>query len=333
VFGARFAEIRVGSGGLANLYVIMAAAKPGDAIIAPPAAIGGHVSHHSGGVAGRYGVVTHPAPVDALSYTVDIDRLRDLARARRPKLITIGGSLNLFPHPVRGIREIADEVGAWVLFDAAHLSGMIAGGAWQQPLAEGAHVMTMSAYKSLGGPASGLIVTNEPEIAERLDAIAYPGMTANFDAAKSAALAMTLLDWKVHGRAYAESMAATARALADSLTAEGIPVFARERGVTRSHQFAIEAAAYGGGQTAARRLRRANILTCGIGLPSAEVDGDVNGLRIGTPEIVRWGMEARHMPELARFIARGLHGREEPEAVAPAVTRFRQNFNLLHFIR
>jgi glycine hydroxymethyltransferase len=142
---------------------------------------------------------------------------------------------------------------------------------------------------------------------------------------------MTLLDWKIHGRAYAETMAATARALADSLGAEGIPVFARERGVTRSHQFAIEAAAYGGGQTAAQRLRRANILTCGIGLPAPEIVGDVNGLRIGTPEIVRWGMDSRHMPELAKFIARGLS--EEPEKIAPAVTEFRQGFNRLHFVR
>ena len=126
---------------------------------------------------------------------------RDLAL--RPKLITIGGSLNLFPHPIGDIRTIADEVGALVLFDAAHMSGMIAGHAWQQPLEEGAHVMTMSTYKSLGGPPSGLIVTNDAAVAQRLDAIAYPGLTANFDAAKSAALAMTLLDWKVHGKAYA----------------------------------------------------------------------------------------------------------------------------------
>src|SRR3546814_14285004 len=79
--------------------------------------------------------------------------------------------------------------------------GIIAGGAWGDPLAEGAHLMTMSTYKSLGGPAGGLIVTNDAELAERLDAIAYPGLTANFDAAKSAALALTPLDWREHGRA------------------------------------------------------------------------------------------------------------------------------------
>jgi glycine hydroxymethyltransferase len=333
VFGARYAEIRVGSGALANLYVFMMAAKPGDTIIAPPPAIGGHVTHHGQGAAGFYGVVTHPAPVDPARYTVDVDALRADARRLRPKLITIGGSLNLFPHPIAEIRAIADEVGALVLFDAAHMSGMIAGRAWQQPLEEGAHVMTMSTYKSLGGPPSGLILTNDSGIAERLDAIAYPGLTANFDAAKSAALAVTLLDWKVHGRAYAAAMGATATALAEALVDRGVPVFARDRGITRSHQFAIEADGYGGGQAAAKRLRQANILTCGIGLPIAPVDGDVNGLRLGTPEIVRWGMGVQHMPELATLIARALKDDGAARSLGDTVTAFRRRFSSLHYMR
>lgn len=329
VFGARFAEIRVGSGALANLYVFMATAKPGDVIIAPPSTVGGHVTHHGAGAAGLYGVVTHPAPIDAGSYSVDLDALRADARRLRPKLITIGGSLNLFAHPIAAIRAIADEVGALVLFDAAHMSGMIAGHAWQQPLAEGAHVMTMSTYKSLGGPPSGLIVTNDADLARRIDAIAYPGLTANFDAGKTAALALTLLDWKVHGRAYARAMADTALALGRALADRGLSVFARDRGITTSQQFAIEAAAYGGGQAAARLLRRSNILACGIGLPIDAVAGDANGLRLGTPEIVRWGMTPRDMPELAGLIAAGLEGRE----VAADVTAFRGRFRRLHYMR
>ena len=171
VFRAGFAEIRVASGALANLYAFMATCRSGDAIIAPSPAIGGHVTHHAAGCAGLFGLTTHAAPVDASGYTVDLDALRKLARDVRPKLITIGGSLNLFPHPVADIRAIADAVGAKVLFDAAHLCGMVAGGAWPDPLAQGAHLMTMSTYKSLGGPAGGLIVTNDADLAEKLDAI------------------------------------------------------------------------------------------------------------------------------------------------------------------
>jgi glycine hydroxymethyltransferase len=333
VFGARFAEIRVASGAMANLYAFMATTKPGDRIIVPPASIGGHITHHAPGAAGLYGLDIHPAAADASGYTVDIAKLADQARALRPRLITIGCSLNLFPHPIGALRKIADEVGASLLFDAAHMSGMIAGHAWQQPLEEGAHLMTMSTYKSLGGPPSGLVVTNEPELAKRLDAVAFPGLTANFDAAKSASLAITLLDWKEHGRAYAAMMAKTASALAQSLSERGLPVHARERGFTQSHQFAVEAARFGGGQAVSRKLRRANLLACGIGLPLAEVEGDMNGLRFGTPEIVRWGMGPEHMPELAALIQRALVGNEDEARIAADVTAFRRRFRQLHYMR
>ena len=332
VFGARYAEIRVPSGAIANLYAFMATCEPGDTIIAPPPAIGGHVTHHAGGSAGQYRLRTVPAPVCADGYTVDIDGLRKLAHEVRPRLITIGSSLNLYPHPVPAIREIADEVGAKVLFDAAHLCGLIAGGAWPNPLTQGAHLMTFSTYKSLGGPPGGLVVTNEPEIAERLDAIAYPGLTANFDAAKSAALAVTMVDWKVAGAAYAAAMVSTAERLAGELVSRGLPLFQGSDGPTRSHQFAIRAQIFGGGQTAAKRLRRANLLTCGIGLPDSPVDGDVNGLRLGTPELVRLGMAPDDMPALAHFLTRGLDPDGEPEQLAPEVSAWRRQFNRVHYV-
>ncbi len=251
VFGAQYAEIRVASGALANMYAFMALTKPGDTIIVPPATVGGHVTHHADGCAGLYGLNIHTAPVHADGYTVDLEGLRAMAHDLKPRLITIGGSLNLFPHPVRDIRTIADEIGAHVLFDAAHQCGIIAGGVWANPLDEGAHLMTMSAYKSLGGPASGIAVTNDAALAQKLDAIAFPGMTANFDAANAAALAITLLDWREHGKAYAEAMVALASALSGALIREGMPVFAADRGCTNSHQFALEAARFGGGHAAA----------------------------------------------------------------------------------
>ncbi|OCW57760.1 serine hydroxymethyltransferase [Hoeflea olei] len=331
VFDAKFAEIRVPSGALANLYGFMATCRPGDTIIAPPASIGGHVTHHAAGCAGLYGLRTLAAPVNADGYTVDLDGLRDMVLRERPKLITVGGSLNLFEHPVRAVRAIADEVGAKVMFDAAHQCGIIAGKAWADPLREGAHLMTMSTYKSLGGPAGGLIVSNDAELARRLDAIAFPGMTANFDAAKSAALAVTMLDWRAHGRAYAAAMIALSVALAEALADQGLPVFAAGRGFTRSHQFAIEAAGFGGGQAASKKLRKAGFLACGIGLPVAEVAGDMNGLRIGTPELVRRGVGPGDAPRLAELIARALRS-NAPEDMAAETAGFRAGFDGLHFI-
>lgn len=332
IFEASFAEIRVASGAMANLYAFMATCRPGDAIIAPPASIGGHVTHHLAGAAGLYGLVIHEAPIDGSRCTVDIAGLRDLARKLRPRLITLGGSLNLFEWDVAGARAIADEVEAWLLFDAAHLCGMIAGKAWANPLGQGAHLMTMSTYKSLGGPPGGLVVTNEAELAEKLDRIAFPGLTANFDVAKSAALAISLLDWRDGGSAYARDMIETAQALAGALQRLDLDVFAAEHGFTRSHQFALRAGPKGGGQAMARHLRAANILASGIGLPDAPVEGEMNGLRLGTPEIVRFGMKADDMKELASLIARAL-AEADPTKIAADTSRFRARFRRLSHIR
>ena len=320
VFRAPFAEVRVGSGALANLYAFMATSRPGDAVIVPPAAIGGHVTHNRGGAAELYGLAIHEAPVDADPYTVDVDGIRALAADVRPALITIGGSLNLTHHPVADLRAVADEVGAVLLFDAAHLSGPIAGGAWPNPLDEGAHVMTMSAYKSLAGPPAGILVTTDEGIAERVDAIAFPGLTANFDVANTAALAVTLADWLVHGEAYATAMIDAATELAAQLDRRGVPVHATPGGATASHAFAVDAGPTGG-HAAAQRLRRANLLTSAIGLPH---DAGA-GVRVGTNEIVRWGVHEDALDELAELFAAAWSA-DDPSVLAPDVTTFRSRF-------
>ena len=209
-----------------------------------------------------------------------------------------------------------------LLFDAAHLSGVIAGGAWPNPLDEGAHVMTCSTYKSLGGPPSGLLVTNDMEIAERIDAIAFPGLTANFDVGKIASLAIALVDWQRHGSAYAAEMLASANVLQSALLAEGVDALP-----TRSHAFALRT---GDGHRLAQHLRTANLLTSGIGLPGATGE-TMNGLRLGTNEIVRWGMTTVDMAELAKLIARAIVA-DEPQAVAAEVTDFRRRFRDLRFV-
>ncbi|MBW3663643.1 MAG: DegT/DnrJ/EryC1/StrS family aminotransferase [Actinobacteria bacterium] len=325
VLVARFAELRVASGSMANLYAFMATCAPGDAIVVPPPSVGGHITHDRVGAAGLYGLEIHHAPIDAERYTVDVATLADLVDRVRPRLITIGGSLNLLPHPVAAIREVADGVGARVLFDAAHACGMIAGRVWPNPLDEGADLLTMSTYKSLGGPPAGLVLTNDEGLAARIDAIAHPGLTANFDVGNTAALAIGLLDWLEYGADYAAAMTSAASALAGSLGDLGVPVFSTVEGPTTSHQFALHADRWGGGQAMAEHLRHANLLTSAIGLPTGD------GLRIGTPEIVRWGMKDPDMPELAGLVHDALG--DAPEDVATRVTEFRQRFRDLHFIR
>ncbi len=330
VFAATYAEIRVGSGALANLYAFMATCEPGDTIIVPPADIGGHVTHRRTGAAGWYGLDIVECPADPDTFSVDLDALARLAAKHRPRLITIGTSLNLLPHPVAEIRTIADGVGARVLFDAAHACGMIAGGVWPNPLDEGAHLLTMSTYKSLGGPAGGLALTNDPELAARLDAIAYPGLTANFDVAKTAALAISLLDWMSFGPAYASAMVDNATTLSAELERLGLPVYRTRSGPTTSHQLAIDASQWDGGHEAAKQLRTANLLASAIGLPGR---GEMAGLRLGTPEITRIGMEPEHMPHLGELIAAGLQDPDGAADVAVLTTRLRARFDTTVFVR
>ena len=334
LFNAPYAEIRVGSGALANLYCFMAVAKPGDRIMAFTGEMGGHVTHHANGAAGLYGLDIHPVPDDGSHMTIDLDALRREAQRLQPKLITVAGSLCLYPYPVREVRAIADEVGALVLYDAAHMGGMIAGQHFQQPLAEGAHLMTMSTYKAFGGPPSGLVVTTERDLAERLDKIAYPGLTANFDLGKTAALALSVLDLLEHGEAYADQCIRSAQSLGSALANESFEVHSvTGRPYTESHHLALCAAAYGGGHTASKHLARANILMCGIGLPIAPVAGDLNGIRIGTQEATRFGMNETAMAEIARLMARVMIHKEDPAKVRPDVMAFRKAYQTLHFVR
>ena len=328
IFCAKFAEIRVPSGAMANLFSFMSICKPGDTIIVPPASIGGHVTHHKPGCAGLFGLNIIEAPIDKDYYTVDVDQLRELALKERPKLITLGGSLNLFEHPVSEVSSIAEEVGARLLFDAAHQCGLIAGKAWENPLDHGADLVTMSTYKSLGGPPGGVIVTNDPEIAKKIDGIAFPGMTANFDAAKSAALAVTMLDWQDYGKKYAAEMVLMAKTLASCLEDYDVPVFFGALGHTQSHQFAVLADKYQGGQEVSKLLRKSGFLACGIGLPVQDIEGDMNGVRFGTPELVRWGMKAKNSNKLAGLIAKALKGHN----VSDQVSEWRRTFNKIHFV-
>jgi glycine hydroxymethyltransferase len=334
LFAAPFAEIRVGSGALANLYAFMACCQPGDRIMAFGPEAGGHITHHRAGAAGLYGLETHPVPFDGGRMNIDLDRLRDDAKRLKPKMITLAGSLCLFPYPVHEVREIANEIGATVLYDAAHMAGIIAGKRFQQPLAEGAHVMTMSTYKAFGGPPSGLVLTTEEQLARRIDQIAYPGLTANFDLGKTAALAIAVLDLLSFGEAYAQQCIANAQALGRGLERLGLAVHGvAGAGHTQSHHLALSSAPYGGGQTASKHAAKANILLAGIGLPLPPVANDLNGIRIGTQEVTRLGMGDKEMADIARFLARVFVKREDPAGVRADVIEFRKPFQKLSFVR
>ena len=332
----RYVETRVGSGSLANLYVFYATCRPGDRVLAFSDAFAGHPTHHAVGAAGLAGLEVHDLPCDPATMDVDVPGLRRRAHELRPRLLVVAGSMCLHPYDVAGVRAVADEVGAHVLYDAAHMGGLIAGGRFQQPLAEGAHLMTGSTYKSFGGPPAGFVATDDPTLAERLDRIAYPGLTANFDLARTAALGLAVTDLLEFGAEYADACIADARALAAALTARGVPVLdVAGKGPTASQHVAVPAQRWGGGDSAARRLEPANVLTSSIGIPGvpAPFAGEANALRLGTQELARRGMGPADMPAVAELVARVLVDGEAPDRVRPDTVALRRRFGGLRYVR
>lgn len=325
-FRAKYAEIRIQSGTLANLAVYSTFAKPGDTIAVLPESGGGHISHHAYGAPGIRGVKVVDLPYDTNSMNLDLEGIPDLLARERPKIIVLGASLLLFPHPIRQVREMADEVGALVVYDAAHVDGLIAGGLFQQPLEEGAHIITSSTYKSLGGPSGGAILTDNVELAERVSNTVYPRMTANYDAGRLAALAVTFAESLEFGKEYAEACISNARELGHCLYEQGFDVVASNMGYTASHHLAVDAGNFGGGSVAARQLATAGIYTSGIGLPWQDPDEDYRGIRIGAQEITKRGLKPEHMQNLAEWMSDVLLRKKDSSNIHEEVKEFRRQF-------
>jgi glycine hydroxymethyltransferase len=325
-FGARYAEIRIQSGTLANLAIYSTFANPGDTIAVLPESGGGHISHHSYGAPRIRGLKGVDLPYTEDKMNVDLEKIPDVLAKERPKIIVLGASLLLFPHPIRQVREMADEVGALVVYDAAHVDGLIAGGHFQQPLEEGAHLVTSSTYKSLGGPSGGMILTNDPKLAQRVTNTVYPGLTANYDAGRLAALAVALAESLEFGKEYAEACMANAKGLGGHLHEEGFDVAAADIGYTASHHLAIDAKRFGGGSVAAKRLGTAGIHTSGIGLPWQEPDEDYRGIRLGTQEITKRGLKPEHMRKVAEWMGSVLLREKDPSTIREEVNEFRSRF-------
>jgi glycine hydroxymethyltransferase len=212
----------------------------------------------------------------------------------------VGASLMLFPHRLTQLAEVVRGHGIPLLYDASHVAGLIAEGRFQDPLREGADLMTFSTYKSFGGPPGGVIVTNDAELAEQVSTAVYPALVANYDASRLVPLAAAALERERSGGEYADQCIANAQALARALAGEGFDVLGAARGFTESHHVALDVA--GGGTAAALRLAEGNILTSEIGIPF----DPAGGIRLGTQAITRQGFVEDDMPAIAAACAGAL---------------------------
>jgi glycine hydroxymethyltransferase len=333
LFGSNYAEHRLVASMLGNMAVYAAMTEPGDTVMTIPQPVGGHSSNRTDGPAGIRGLNIVDVPFDPHELEVDLDAFARRAREARPKLVALGASMTLFPLPVQAIASIVQEWGGRVFFDGAHQLGLIAGDQFQDPLSEGAAVLTGSAGKTFSGPQSGVMVWNDPALAKPLTDAVFPALAATHQVNRVAALAAAAAELLEFGREYMAAIVANAQRLADALHTRGVPVLGAHKGYTRTHQVIADVRSFGGGLDVAHKLAEANIITNKNLLPDDEAtDWDrPSGLRIGTTEVTRLGMGAQEMDAIAGLISAVLVEGEDPRAVKSRAEELRAGFQTVRY--
>lgn len=332
VFRCGWADVRPISGTVSNEAVFSRIVPRGATVIAHKVATGGHISHDRMGALGKRTDTILPWPTMPDGYRIDVAAAKDLIAREKPAVAVLGRSLFLFPEPVAALRDVATEVGTKLVFDGAHVLGLVAGGTFQQPLAEGADVMTGSTHKTFFGPQRGVVLATGADEALRaaVDRGVFPGSSSNHHLFSLPSMLVATLETEVFGAGYAQAVVRNAKALAAGLVRHGVPVPFREVGHTESHQVAVDVGAHGGGKEVAAFLSTQDIITNMNLLPGEPGKNAMNprGIRIGVQEMTRVGMGPAEMDEIARLLADAvLHRR----AVGADARRLRQRFGAVHY--
>jgi len=307
LFGCQFANVQPNSGSQMNQAVFLALLNPGDKFMGLNLNAGGHLTH--GSPVNMSGKWFHPVPygVRADDELIDMDEVAALAREHKPRLIICGGTAYSRIWDFQRFREIADEVGAWLLADMSHFSGLVAGGAHPSPFPH-AHVVTTTTHKSLRGPRSGVILTNDEDLAKKFNSAVFPGLQGgplvHVIAAKAVAFGEAL---QPEFKAYAQQIVANARALAASLAEQGLRIVS---GGTDNHLMLVDLTAKNvTGKAAEKGLDRA-WLTCNKnGIPYDTRSPFVtSGVRLGTPAGTTRGFGEEEFRQVGALIAEVVEG-------------------------
>ena len=334
LFGCGFANVQPHSGASANAEVFMALMQPGDTFMGLNLAAGGHLTHGSPvNLSGRWFKVV-PYSVRRDDHLIDMDEVEKLAKGHRPKVIIAGGSA--YPRIIdfRRFREIADEVGAYLVVDMAHFAGLVAGGVHPSPLPH-AHVVTTTTHKTLRGPRGGAILSNDEELAKKLNAAVFPGMQGgplmHVIAAKAVAFGEAL---RPSFRLYARNVVESAKALAETLKARGLDIVSSG---TDTHLMLVDLRKKKlTGKVAEAALGRARITCNKNGIPfDPEKPTVTSGVRLGTPAGTTRGFGIAEFRQIGDLIAEVLdalsrsgleHDAQAEERVAEQVKRLVSRF-------
>ncbi len=337
LFRADWADVRLVSGTHANLATFkgLSLASKNNKMVVTPLSCGAHISHDYTGLAGNIlGLdnINHIYNVD--EFNIDPDKSAYVIRAAKPGIVTFGGSLFLFPHPVKELRAVCDEVGAYVAYDASHVLGLIAGGQFQDPLREGADFITSSTHKTFPGPQGGVIMGNPDSPAlekavKKIQFAIFPLTASNTHLGRLPALGVASLEMKLFGVDLARQTVKNAQTAGQYLFENGVKVLAEKKGFTRSHQIAVDIRSYGGGNKVAQDLEDANIILNKNLLPYDDQSSKENpsGLRIGFQDVTRRGMGEGDVKHLCDLMLAVIKGKRKPAEVKQDVLLLKKEFS------
>ena len=301
LFGCNFANVQPHSGANANLATFFALIQPGDTVMGMNLQQGGHLSHGSPvNISGKYFNIV-PYGVSDDTEMIDYDEMRKIALECKPKLIVVGASAYSRIIDFARCREIADEVGAYLMVDMAHIAGLVAAGVHPSPVPY-AHVVTTTTHKTLRGPRGGMILTNDEELAKKIDKAVFPGTQGgplmHIIAAKAVALGEALTD---EYKEYQKQVVKNAAALAEALLAEGFEIVS---GGTDNHLMLLKLVKEGiTGKELEARLDEVHITANKNTVPNDPQSPFVtSGVRLGTPAVTTRGFKEAEMKKIARWI-------------------------------
>jgi glycine hydroxymethyltransferase len=341
LFKADWADVRLVSGTHANLATFkgLSLASKNNKMVVTPLSCGAHISHDYTGLAGNVlGLenINHVYDVD--EFNIDPDKSAYVIRAAKPGIVTFGGSLFLFPHPIQELRAVCEEVGAYIAYDASHVLGLIAGGEFQDPLREGADFITSSTHKTFPGPQGGVIMGSPTSPAlekavKKIQFAIFPLSASNTHLGRLPALGIAALEMKLFGAELARQTVKNAQTAGQYLYENDVKVLAEKKGFTKSHQIAVDIRSFGGGKKIAQDLEDANIILNKNLLPYDDQSSkeDPSGLRIGFQDLTRRGFREGDIKHLCDLMLDVIKGKRKPAHVKEDVLSLKKGFNQVKY--
>jgi glycine hydroxymethyltransferase len=329
IFRAKYVDLRPLSGHIAGAAALLALCKPGDVIMELDKFAGGHRVAEKLSLASLIDLQIVPVPFDATTYNIDTDATIKAIKKSKPKVVILGSSLFLFPHPITRIAEAIKKMGnCWLLYDASHVLGLIAGGMFQNPLGEGADLIVSSTHKTFAGPQGGMILTNNSYLAKLVASSICPALVANHHLSRIPAMAARAIEIKAYGYEYAKATILNAKALGEALQDYGLQVVGSKSGFTESHTVLIQTDKFGNCVDIAARLEQSGVICGEVSLPEAIGKG---GLRLGVQELTRLGLKPTDTKEIAEIIAAIIYKKVSTEKAVKIVIRIAERFKKICF--